>query len=70
MTYREAIQRKIEQVEILYTDAGYLRDHATEPEKDTWNEVRSLTGELLTVLNRLDNRISESRAAKIVGDGY
>ena len=70
MTYREAIQKKIQDVERLYDHAGELRDVACEQEKETWNEMRFLTRELSLKLQRLDNRMSDNRASIEVTDHY
>lgn len=62
MTYREHIQKQIEEIEKQYDMAGYLRDAATGREKDTWNKVRALTREVSTQLRRLDDSLSDGRA--------
>jgi hypothetical protein len=62
MTYREYIQKEIEEIEKRYDTAGGLRDVAEGKEKDTWNEVRRLTREVSTILRRLDNGLPKGRA--------
>lgn len=70
MTYREAIQKKIEDVEKIYDHAGGLRDRAADAEKQTWNDVRTLSREISFKLQRMDNSLSDGRAGMKVADGY
>lgn len=62
MTYREYIQKEIEEIEKRYDMAGGLRDAAEGKEKDTWNKVRGLTREVSNELRRLDNSLTHIRA--------
>jgi hypothetical protein len=62
MTYREAIQKMIADVERIYDECEGLRDHATNEEKDAWNAMRKTLYDASRPLRRLDNSLSQSRA--------
>lgn len=62
MTYREKIQELIKRIDSVYDDAEWLRDMATEEEKDYWNKTRGIFYEAGAPLRKLDNSLSQSRA--------
>jgi hypothetical protein len=62
MTYREAIQKMVKDVDNIYSDAGVLRDSATGKEKEVFNEVRTQTRNLFSLLNKFDNQLPDDRA--------
>jgi len=53
--------------EKVYDTAGGLRDHAALNEKAAWNTIRSLARETSSVLRKLDDSLSDGRAAMIIG---
>lgn len=63
MTYRGQIQAIAEQIDLIHDEAGRLRDCATQEEKEAWNELRRLTMEAMQKMNKLDNSLSDGRAA-------
>lgn len=62
MTYREATQSLEKQTWEIYDKVGGIRDHATQDEKDTWNNCRTLLRNAALEMQRLDNRITAGRA--------
>jgi arsenate reductase-like glutaredoxin family protein len=62
MTYREAIQEQIAQLEKLYDDASPLRDAAVSFEKQTFNDVRGLLRTASSLYRKLDDRLPDNRA--------
>ena len=62
MTYREKIQSMIEQINQLYNDAEWLRDLATNEEKEYWNKHRGIFYDASQPLRKLDNMLSDNRA--------
>jgi hypothetical protein len=62
MTYREAIQQMVQKADKVHFDAGALRDHAIDSEKDFLNQVRAHTSKIITLLNTLDNQLPDNRA--------
>lgn len=63
MTYREKIQDMISQLRSVYTDSDWMRDHATQDEKEYWNQFRMAMQGVTLPLQRLDNSITDSRGA-------
>jgi hypothetical protein len=61
-TYRDEIQLIISQLENIYDRADWLRDHATEPEKQFWNTFRGKMREAVSPLQILDNGMTDARA--------
>jgi hypothetical protein len=70
MTYREAIQKLEADTNTLYEKVGGLRDAATLEEKETWNALRGLFDKSWSLLRKLDNSLSEQRAADKVRGTY
>jgi hypothetical protein len=66
-TYRQYIQSLIEEQEKIYDTAGGLRDHAAVNEKGRWNAIRTHAREVISVLWKLDNELSDSRASMKIG---
>jgi len=67
-TYREAIQKLQREADVIYDKCGALRDAATEEEKEHWNRLRGLLGEVNQTFFRLDNGMTHARAqAKLNG---
>lgn len=62
MTYREKIQKMAKLINELYDDAEYLRDIATDSEKEFWNAHRKIFYDAGTPLRKLDNSLSQERA--------
>lgn len=62
MTYREKIQKMMVDADNVYCDAGWLRDRATDEEKDYYNNIRAHLTKAITLLNQLDNKLPENRA--------
>lgn len=62
MTYREAIQQLQTNIDNAYEAAGVLRDYAALDEKQTWNNLRTLTRDAYNELGKLDNQLSDDRA--------
>ena len=62
MTYREAIQKLILDIDQVYDSAGSLRDSATLIEKNSWDRVRTHTRNAYQALADLDRNISDARA--------
>jgi len=63
MTYREAIHEMAERSYSLYTITGSMRDRAAQSEKAHWGKLRDVYREAYSVLNSLDNQLSDERAA-------
>jgi len=71
MNYREAVQNQIVLLERLYDNAGGLRDASSgSEEKDAWNEVRSSTRKLSTILQKIDNNMQEGRGLEELRGTY
>ena len=68
MTYREKIQQMILQINTLYEEAEWLRDFATSEEKEYWNAHRKIFYDAAGPLQKLDNKLSQSRANTCVCD--
>lgn len=63
MTYREAIQNQIDALQTIYDNCEGLRDAADEDEKEVWNYLRASIPPLFSKLQKLDNKLNQSRAA-------
>lgn len=62
-TYRQAIQKKVKELDTVFDDAENLRDvPATEEEKQQWNLVRMHVGKAIDILNAIDNKLSAALA--------
>ena len=70
MTYRDAIQIQIKALQDIYDHAEALRDVATEDEKEAWNNVRRLLPSVWGPLQKVDNRLSDQRAAYQLKGNY
>lgn len=70
MTYREAVQIQIQALQVIYDNAEGLRDAATEKEKDAWNLLRKNLRPLWGALQKVDNEMSDSRAAYQLKGNY
>jgi len=46
----------------IYDDCEWLRDAATEDEKEAWNQTRGIMYDADKYLRRLDNSLSRNRA--------
>lgn len=62
MTYREKIQQMIAQITELYSEAEWLRDIATNEEKEYWNKHRGIFYSASAPLYKLDYSLSPERA--------
>lgn len=63
-TYRQAIQKKVKELDKVFDDAENLRDvPATEEEKQQWNMVRMHVGKAIDILNNLDNKLTAAMAS-------
>jgi hypothetical protein len=62
MTLREKIQDMVAQLNNIYDDAEWLRDLATEDEKENWNQLRQVVPYASAPLQKLDNSLSDTRA--------
>ncbi len=62
MTYRQQIQKQVDEVEKIYDMAGGLRDVAEGKEKEVFNELRSLQRRASDILRKLDDGLSDARA--------
>jgi hypothetical protein len=70
MTYREAIQSQISQLDKIFYNCEALRDAATLEEKDAWNGTRYRIQKAIDELNRLDNRLTEARSLMPLRGSY
>ena len=61
MTYGEKIDEMKKTIATLYDDAEWLRDMATEEEKQFWNEFRRVIYDVDKPLRGLQRLISDSR---------
>jgi hypothetical protein len=61
-TYRFLIQSIVADLDKIYDKVGALRDFATHPEKQIYNDTRGALTTLLSGWNKLDNAITEARA--------
>lgn len=62
MTYREKIQAIAKQLDTIYDDAECLRDVATMEEKAYWSLLRERLAPTISLMNKLDNSLSQNRA--------
>lgn len=67
MTYRQAIQKLMRDIDVIYDSAGALRDAASEVEKRAFNNVRTQTRNAYQSLYQLDSNISDSKAEMELG---
>ncbi|MGQ0829417.1 MAG: hypothetical protein ACT4ON_13595 [Bacteroidota bacterium] len=63
MTYREKIQQMVAAINELYDEAEWLRDIATQEEKQYWNNHRRIFYDAAAPLRKLDNSLSDERAS-------
>ena len=63
MMYREAIQKLQLQIETIFDKAGSLRDVADLKEKSYWNTVRMDLSNASYELSKLDDQLTDVRAA-------
>lgn len=62
-TYRQAIQKKVKELDKIFDDAENLRDvPATEEEKQQWNLIRMHVAKAIDILNAMDNKLSAAMA--------
>jgi ElaB/YqjD/DUF883 family membrane-anchored ribosome-binding protein len=69
-TYREVIQKQASELDKIFDNAESLRDFATLEEKDSWNQLRNFTSKAMSVLHKLDNKLSQDRAMMQVNHNY
>lgn len=69
-TYRQAIQKLQRESDVIYDKCGALRDAATDDEKDHWNKLRGLFGQVNDVFNKLDNGMTHARAQTPLNGTY
>lgn len=70
MNYREAIQIQIKVLQDVYDNAEALRDVATEEEKEAFNNLRRYLPALWQPLQKIDNSLSDKRAAYKLQGNY
>ena len=63
-TYRFLVQSIVADLDRIYDRAGALRDAATTSEKQIFNDTRGAITTLLSGWNKLDNGLSDERAAQ------
>jgi hypothetical protein len=62
-TYRQAIQKKVKELDKIFDDAENLRDvPANEEEKQQWNLIRMHLAKSIDILNAIDNKLSTAMA--------
>lgn len=69
-TYREVIQKQVSDLDKIFDNAESLRDYATMEEKDSWNQLRDFTSKAMSVLHKLDNKLTQDRAMMRVNHIY
>lgn len=66
ITYGEAIDELIRLSDVIYDQAGGLRDHATSAEKEYWNRARGQASALRDTFQKLDTSLScDSRSGLV-----
>ena len=56
-THREKLQAAIQCLQDVYDEAGYLRDHSTEPMQIEYNKVREFLPYIWRSLQMIDNKL-------------
>lgn len=62
MTFRENLQECVEHADKIYCSIGNLRDHATQEQKDVFNDLRKKASEIIQKMNQLDNSLEDWQA--------
>lgn len=66
MTYREQIQKMIDDLQSVYDRANALRDQASDKEKEAFNHVRRYLPAIWSPLADMDNKMDEKWANREV----
>jgi hypothetical protein len=65
LTHRERLQNSIANLQEVYDEVGYLRDHSTPEMQTEYNKVREFLPAIWAILQKVDNKlIPESIANK------
>lgn len=57
MTHRERLQQAIQQLNDIYEEVGFLRDHSTPEMQAEYNLVRQHLPSIQGILTKIDNKI-------------
>lgn len=61
-SFQAPVVKLITNINHIYEDCEWLRDCATEEEKEYWNKTRGIFYDADKHLRKLDNSLSEGRA--------
>lgn len=56
-THRERLQKAIQDLQKVYDEVEYLRDHSTTEMQEEYNQVRKYLPAIWSILQKVDNKL-------------